>query len=194
MPALKSTTIRGIRYRSFTAACAAFGHAAPKVRHRMAAGMSLEEALTGKNYSTGAKAHPSYSCWNAMNSRCYSKGNYGYKFYGARGITVCDRWRHDFWAFVEDMGIRPSKSHTVDRIDNALGYSRENCRWLTHAQQQRNRTNNVAIGAFRTLIEASEETGLSPATLGYRKRMWGDALALSAPRHSQLKKLKATGT
>ena len=82
--------------------------------------------------------HPSYSIWSNMKARCQNPSSTAYRFYGARGITVCDRWVH-FKNFAEDMGVRPSPEHTLDRIDGTKGYSLDNCRWATRTEQCLNR-------------------------------------------------------
>jgi hypothetical protein len=73
-----------------------------------------------------------------MISRCHRPTHARYSSYGGRGITVCERWRADFWAFIEDMGERPP-GLTLDRTDNDAGYSPGNCRWATYFEQTHNR-------------------------------------------------------
>lgn len=188
MPASKRISVNGTQYASFTAACVAYGHAAPKVRHRMKTeGMSLIEALIGKNRRTGAKQHPSYVCWNSMRSRCYSPGTAGYRRYGAKGIAICERWRDDFWAFVADMGERPSKQHTIDRFPSRDGnYQPGNCRWATKLEQNQNRQVSVPIAGFPTTADAARSVGLHKDTLRHRLNVMGmsaeEALAKPAEK------------
>jgi len=85
--------------------------------------------------------NPIYNIWDKMKARCLNKNNPAYKYYGGRGIKICDRWLNSFENFLEDMGERPSRS-SVDRIDNNKGYFKENCRWATWHQQSRNTRRN----------------------------------------------------
>lgn len=78
-----------------------------------------------------------YQIWYGMVRRCEDKRSTWYPEYGGRGITVCERWKRSFAAFLEDMGPRPSKRFTLDRRDSDGGYEPQNCRWATRWQQGR---------------------------------------------------------
>ena len=78
-----------------------------------------------------------YRTWADMIQRCHNKNRPIYKYYGGRGITICDRWRKSFKVFFEDMGPKPFPNAQIDRIDNDLGYYPENCRWVMATENMR---------------------------------------------------------
>ena len=90
------------------------------------------------NHARRGHKSPTYRCWLNMRNRCNNTRSPHYPDYGGRGITVCDRW-NDFTLFLEDMGERPSLSLSIERLDNDLGYSPDNCIWATRVQQNNNR-------------------------------------------------------
>ena len=105
-----------------------------------------------------------YSIWSLMKDRCTNKNNKGYKYYGGRGITVCDEWMHDFQAFYDwSMSNGYADDLTIDRIDNDGNYEPSNCRWATQKEQQNNRRNNHLLtynGKTYTIAELSELFGI----------------------------------
>jgi len=127
---------------------------------------------------------PEYFAWYDMINRCTNPSINSYKDYGGRGITVCDEW-FDVENFIRDMGSRPSRSHSLDRIDNNSGYYPDNCRWATRKEQARNTRSNVLLtlnGKTLCLSEWSELIGVSRGTLYYRLRSgWSHKKTLSTP-------------
>ena len=85
------------------------------------------------------ESYLAYGSWSSMRRRCYDSKRDNYKYYGGRGIKVCERWSNSFLAFLEDMGERPSPKHELDRINVNGNYEPSNCRWITHREQCLNR-------------------------------------------------------
>lgn len=125
--------------------------------------------------------------WCDMRARCNSESHKQFKDYGGRGIKVCDRWQGDggFAAFLADMGPRP-EGQTLERANNDLGYSPENCRWATRREQNSNRRNCIYVdcdGKQVTLREYCRRKGLRyrPIVKRIQDRNWPVDLALSLP-------------
>ena len=97
--------------------------------------------------------------WRSMIYRCTNPNTVQWMDYGGRGITVCERW-FTYENFIADMGPRPSSDYTLDRENNELGYSKENCKWSTWVEQARNRRNNVMVDG-KCLSQIAEETGVT---------------------------------
>lgn len=127
---------------------------------------------------------PTMLTWRSMMSRCYNPNSSRYESHGNRGITVCDRW-HDFNNFLSDMGERPSRNYSLDRINNDGNYTPENCRWATPKQQSRNTRRNRKItidGQTFCVAEWSEISGIKQDTILARlKSGWNTQDAVFAP-------------
>jgi hypothetical protein len=100
-------------------------------------GCFRKEVSRKKLFVHGLKDTKEYTSYRGMLNRCYQESHIGYKNYGGRGITVCARWRHDFLAFLNDMGFRP-EGCSLDRIDVDGNYEPSNCRWASRQQQAEN--------------------------------------------------------
>lgn len=126
-----------------------------------------------------------WSIWKGMNRRCHYAKHPHYNNYGGRGIFVCERWRFSLENFISDMGMRPTKQHTLDRIDNDGPYCPENCRWATRIEQSRNRRDNHVIelnGRKMILADWCIEFGISSgAVLRRLGRGWSYEDALTIP-------------
>ncbi len=128
---------------------------------------------TRQRYTThGLRRAPEYQTWANMLIRC-KRDDKNAKWYRERGIAVCDRWLTDFQAFYDDMGPRPSPQHSIERKNNALGYSPENCCWATAIDQNNNRRNNRFLtfnGKTQTVTQWAREIGVTYSTISNRLR------------------------
>lgn len=141
-----------------------------------------------KAKSLGPQHADTRATWSRMFVRCTDPSFIEFDCYGGRGISVCARWggENGFQNFLADMGLRPSKDHSLDRIDNDGNYYPENCKWSTRQEQSRNRSTTRTItanGISKCLAEWSIETGIHTSTIFNRIRLgWTPEEAVGVPR------------
>jgi predicted DNA binding protein len=131
---------------------------------------------------------PEFGIWNSMIQRCTNPNVKSFPRYGGRGISVCERWsgKDGFVKFIADMGRRPDGGrYTIERKDNAKGYSPDNCKWATYSEQQRNTSRSRKLtfkGETLTVAEWGERLGVNPMRLiGRLHRGWSEERTLSEP-------------
>ena len=126
-----------------------------------------------------------YGTWIDIRRRCTNAANARYKDYGARGITVRARWRESFDNFFADMGPKPGREYTIERIDSDRGYEPGNCRWATRTEQANNRRGNRILeygGVSKTMAEWARAFGMDRSTLWHRLLAgWSVERALTEP-------------
>jgi hypothetical protein len=156
-------------------------------------GCLRREATIARATTHGLTNSSEYVIWCNMKDRCYRENNPAFPDYGGRGLIVCDGWRDSFETFLQDMGKRPSKKRSIDRIDNDLGYVcgkcpqclengwPSNCHWATKLQQANNCRSNLVIehgGVSMTVAEWARSLGMNPMTIyaRYARGIRGDKL------------------
>jgi len=147
-------------------------------------GCLLMEIMATQFKTHGRTETHAYRTWCRIKGRCYNPLTSNYYHYGAKGVTVCDRWLNSFENFYSDMGDPPSLGHSIDRKDNSLGYAPDNCKWSTRIEQASNKGNNVFItfnGQSKTLSEWARELGMKRGALYYRLKTWPIDKAFSTP-------------
>jgi hypothetical protein len=168
-------------------------------RHAMSERQREAARLTGqRNRTHGMTDSPTWKSWKSMLDRCYGSSRSDNHIYQGRGITVCDRWKASFEAFLSDMGERP-EGKTLDRYpDNDGNYEPGNVRWATNEEQGRNRRTNRILtheGRSMCMKDWAIETGIPVTTLCERLRTgWPIELALTRPvRQKRIQETKEPG-
>lgn len=154
-------------------------------------GCLLREFLDRGRVTHGLSKTATHRAWCGMITRCYNPNRPIYKDYGGRGIQVCERW-HKFESFLKDIGEHPGPGYSLDRIDNNKGYSKENCRWATRQEQNRNRRNKVLLtfhGKTQHQKDWAREIGIAEATLKNRiAQGWSDDQIVKPSDRAHMKK------
>lgn len=139
-----------------------------RVGKRKSCGCSRYE--TPPNYKHGMAKSLTHKAWLAMRQRC-SRTAKCRQWYYEKGVVVCRAWDESFSAFIADVGERPTKRHTLDRIDPKGNYEPGNCRWVTQREQMRN-TCKTRMLTFRgeslCLADMASKYGMSKQTLARR--------------------------
>lgn len=127
--------------------------------------------------------HPLYKTWCGIVERCTNAKHTSFRYYGGRGIQVCERWRASFASFVSDVGSRPSDKHTIDRIRTDGDYEPSNVRWATALQQAANRRRSGPRVGAPKLVTCIAQIALREwiASVGMTQRGFAEAIGTPHP-------------
>ncbi len=151
----------------------------------------FKREVTGNRARTHGRTNtPEYRIWCDIKKRCTNPRCKSWKDYGGRGITMCARWLRSFVAFLNDMGPRPSPKHTIERLNNNLGYSPSNCVWILKSEQMRNMSTNYRItfeGRTQCLAAWAEELRVPAGRIWNRlyNLHWSVDDAFTLPNHAK---------
>lgn len=148
-------------------------------------GESAAKRAFKHGFSRRGKRAPEYGAYRTMIARCYDPNSIGFPDYGSRGIKVSDSWLSSFQNFIDDMGLRPEKTSSLDRIDSNGDYCKENCRWSNPTDQANNRRSSKFLtvdGRTQTVSRWCKELGVRPALVYCRLKCgWPAERALKEP-------------
>jgi hypothetical protein len=139
--------------------------------------------ITTHGHTKGRNRSTEFIIWQGIITRCSIKDRTD-RYY-KRGIKICARWKNSFECFLEDMGHRPSKEHSIDRINNDGDYCPENCRWATKSEQSRNKSTNIILtfnGKTQCALDWAKELNVGSYVIYHRLNIgWSIDKTLSTP-------------
>lgn len=133
-----------------------------------------KKGIAPKNKTHNMDGTRPYNVWLSMRQRCLNPKSHAYKWYGGRGIKICEEW-DSFIKFWDDMKGTYKSNLSLDRKDNSKGYSKENCHWVTMKEQNNNRRGNLLIsfnGETKTMSQWADFLGVKLGTFHYRYHHW----------------------
>ena len=133
--------------------------------------------MVDKRTKHGLKGTRIECIWQGIKQRCFNPNNHAFKYYGGRGITMCEHWKGSLANFFADMG-HPPESYTIDRVDNNKGYEPSNCVWVSRKQQMNNRRCNRIItfkNKTQTAMQWADELNIPHQTIYQRLDLGWDA-------------------
>lgn len=122
----------------------------------------MPRKLEHHGLTAGKKQPPEYQIWSQIKQRCFNKKHPKYRLYGKRGIDMDPRWRASYVTFIAEVGPRPRKGFTIERIDNSKGYWPGNVRWATPKEQNRNKRTNrvIKVNGQNVCVSQAAETAV----------------------------------
>ncbi len=140
---------------------------------RSSCGCALASINRQRQRKHGAAGSATYSSWRSMIQRCNPKSKSYHPNHAGRGVTIHPPWVESFDQFVQDVGLRPSRAYSLDRVNNDGNYEPGNVRWATRSQQSRNRRTTrllTAFGVTKSIADFAEEYKIKHACLTSRLR------------------------
>lgn len=166
-------------------------------------GCLLNRVLKARNTTHDKTFTKEYKTWLGVKQRCLDKNHSNYIKYGAKGITIFEEWINDFDSFLSHIGKAPTENHTIERLNNNLGYVPNNVRWATQLEQARNRSkqkNNktgiTGVGKDNKRYFAAWKVNGANKTKSFSISKFGEELAFFAAsmyREQQIDKLRLIG-
>lgn len=158
--------------------------------HTKSCGCAKLDGIMFAQRTHGQSRSATYNSWRAMTSRCTYEKDKSYKYYGGRGIRICEKWQA-FEGFMEDMGECP-KGLTLERRDSNANYEPDNCIWVTRTEQTKNKSNSRVLtidGVSKTLGAWAKEIGRDRGVIRNRLNAgWSHKDAVMRPPRSMSRK------